>query len=68
MTQLTDRKESRTANSTCNKLAIQWLNEVLCPHKADSVLADPPRRMLRNRQLIAENVMRHSKTTMQKNK
>jgi len=25
-----DKKESRTHNNTCKKLAVQWLNEALC--------------------------------------
>lgn len=38
-------------NSSYKKLAVQWLNEVFC-FVSSSVLADPPRRMLRNRQLL----------------
>ena len=44
-----DRKESRTANSTYKKLAVQWLNEVLC-FVSSSVVADS--FLLRNRQLL----------------
>jgi len=43
---------SRTAhNSTYKKLAVQWLNEALC-FVSSLVVADPPRRMLQNRQLL----------------
>ena len=42
-------KEQRTANSTYKKLAVQWLNEVLC-FVSSSVLADS--FVLRNRQLL----------------
>ena len=45
------KTQSRTANSTYKKLAVRWLNKVLC-FVSSSVLADPPRRMLRNRQLL----------------
>jgi hypothetical protein len=38
-------------NSTYKKLAVQWLNEDLC-FVSSFVVADPPRRMLRNRQLL----------------
>ena len=38
------------AHSTYKKLAVQWLNEVLCPALRDSVVADSFR--LRNRQLL----------------
>jgi len=38
------------ANSTYNKLAVQWLNEALCPENRDFVVADSFR--LRNRQLL----------------
>jgi hypothetical protein len=31
---------STTHNSTYKKLAVQWLNEALCPPVADSVVAD----------------------------
>jgi hypothetical protein len=34
------RIKARTANSTYKKLAVQWLNEALCPPVADSVVAD----------------------------
>jgi hypothetical protein len=44
---LTDRKP--TANSTYKKLAVQWLNEVLC-FVSNSVVADS--LVLRNRQLL----------------
>jgi hypothetical protein len=44
-----DRKESRTANSTYKKLAVHWLNEALC-FVSSSVLADS--FCLRNRQLL----------------
>jgi hypothetical protein len=42
-------REARTANSTYKKLAVQWLNEVLC-FVSSSVVADSFR--LRNRQLL----------------
>jgi hypothetical protein len=42
-------KEARTGNSTYKKLAVQWLNEVLC-FVSSSVVADSFR--LRNRQLL----------------
>ena len=45
----TDRKEARTANSTYKKLAVQWLNEVLC-FVSSFVVADS--LVLRNRQLL----------------
>jgi hypothetical protein len=38
----TQPKESQAADSSHKKLAVQWLNEVLCP----------PRRMPQNRQLL----------------
>jgi len=41
--------EARTANSTYNKLAVQWLNEVLC-FVSSFVVADS--LVLRNRQLL----------------
>jgi hypothetical protein len=41
--------ESRTANSTYKKLAVQWLNEALC-FVSSSVVADS--FSLRNRQLL----------------
>ncbi len=38
-----NKQEARTANSTYNKLAVQWLNEALCPDNyRDFVVADPP--------------------------
>jgi len=49
MTHLTDRKESRTANSTYKKLAVQWLNEALS-FVSSFVVADS--FVLRNRQLL----------------
>jgi hypothetical protein len=42
-------KEKTAGNSTYKKLAVQWLNEVLCL-VSSSVLADSFR--LRNRQLL----------------
>jgi len=42
-------KEQRTANSTYKKLAVQWLNEVLC-FVSSFVVADS--LVLRNRQLL----------------
>jgi len=43
--------DSRPAcNSTYKKLAVQWLNEALCPTWRDLVVADSFR--LRNRQLF----------------
>jgi len=45
-----DRKEQRTANSTYKKLAVQWLNEALCPENRDFVVAES--LVLRNRQLL----------------
>jgi len=51
MTQRTDDNERRTAdNSTYKKLAVQWLNEALCPENRDFVVADS--FVLRNRQLL----------------
>jgi hypothetical protein len=44
-----DRKESRTANSTYKKLAVQWLNEALC-FVSSFVVVESFR--LRNRQLL----------------
>jgi len=44
-----DEKEHRTANSTYKKLAVQWLNEVLC-FVSNFVVAD--NLVLRNRQLL----------------
>jgi hypothetical protein len=41
-------REQRTANSTYKKLAVQWLNEVLC-FVSNSVVADI--LLLRNRHL-----------------
>jgi hypothetical protein len=43
------KKESRTANSTYKKLAVQWLNEASC-FVSSSVRADS--FVLRNRQLL----------------
>jgi len=45
-----DRKEQRTANSTYKKLAVQWLNEALCPENRDFVVSES--LVLRNRQLL----------------
>ena len=42
-------KEHQTANRTYHKLAVQWLNEVLC-FVSSSVVADS--FVLRNRQLL----------------
>jgi hypothetical protein len=36
---LADQRKA-THNSTYKKLAVQWLNEALCPPVADSVVAD----------------------------
>jgi len=47
---MTRATEARTANSTYKKLAVQWLNEALCPPKADFMVADS--LVLRNRQLL----------------
>jgi len=45
-------EEERTANSTYKKLAVQWLNEALCPDSyRDFVVAES--LVLRNRQLLA---------------
>jgi hypothetical protein len=49
MTNNFDDKKQRTANSTYKKLAVQWLNEVLC-FVSSSVVADSLE--LRNRQLL----------------
>jgi len=46
---MTDRKESRTHNSTYKKLAVQWLNEALC-FVSSFVVAES--LVLRNRQLL----------------
>jgi hypothetical protein len=43
-------KRKTPYNSTYEKLAVQWLNEALCPPQADSVLADS--LVLQNRQLL----------------
>ena len=43
------KTQSRTANSTYKKLAVRWLNKVLC-FVSSSVLADS--FVLRNRQLL----------------
>jgi len=45
-----NEKQGRTANSTYKKLAVQWLNEALCPENRDFVVADS--LVLRNRQLL----------------
>jgi hypothetical protein len=42
-------KSLPATNNTCNKLAVQWLNEALC-FVSSSVLADS--LVLRNRQLL----------------
>ncbi len=47
--QLSDMQKARTHNSTYKKLAVQWLNKVLC-FVSSSLLADSFR--LRNRQLL----------------
>ena len=49
MIDLNDRQESRTANSTYKKLAVQWLLEALC-FVSSFVVADS--FVLRNRQLL----------------
>jgi len=46
---MTDRKESRTHNSTYKKLTVQWLYEALC-FVSSFVVADS--FVLRNRQLL----------------
>ncbi len=33
-------KKARTANSTYPKVAVQWLNQALCPPQADLCLVD----------------------------
>ena len=43
------KTQSRTANSTYKKLAVQWLNKVLC-FESCSLVADS--FVLRNRQLL----------------
>jgi len=43
-----DRK-ARTANSTCKKLAVQWLNEALSVYQT---LVGKESSVLRNRQLL----------------
>jgi len=43
-------KRSPAGNSTYKKLAVQWLNEALCPENRDFVVADS--FVLRNRQLL----------------
>ena len=48
LTTLNEKKE-RTPNSTYKKLAVQWLNEVLC-FVSSFVVADS--LVLRNRQLL----------------
>jgi len=45
-----NRNKARTPNSTYKKLAVQWLNEALCPENRDFVVADS--FALRNRQLL----------------
>ena len=45
-----NEKQGRTANSTYKILAVQWLNEALCPENRDFVVADS--LVLRNRQLL----------------
>jgi hypothetical protein len=35
-----NKLKQRPANSTYKKLAVQWLNEALCPALRDSVVAD----------------------------
>jgi len=47
---LTTTEIKTSANSTYKKLAVQWLNEALCPENQDLVLADS--LVLRNRQLL----------------
>jgi len=42
-------KEARTGNSTCKKLAVQWLNKALC-FVSSFLVADSFR--LRNRELL----------------
>ena len=44
------RKEQRRHNSTYKKLAVQWLNEALCPALRDFVVAES--LVLRNRQIL----------------
>ena len=46
---MTPERKAHTHNSTYKKLAVQWLNEVLC-FVSSSVVADSFR--LRNRQLL----------------
>jgi hypothetical protein len=48
-TNIRTEQESRTANSTYKKLAVQWLNEALC-FVSSSVVADS--FVFRNRQLL----------------
>jgi hypothetical protein len=55
-------KESRTANSTYKKLAVQWLNEALFS-VSSFVVADS--LMLRNRQLL---IAAKRSTLLRKNK
>jgi len=47
-----NRNKAHTPNSTYKKLAVQWLNEALCPavYMRDFVVADS--LVLRNRQLL----------------
>jgi len=49
MTRQTEKKKAQTANSGFKKLAVQWLNKVLC-FVSSSLLADS--FVLRNRQLL----------------
>ena len=49
MAYLTDRRIT-AGNSTYKKLAVQWLNEALCPENRDFVVADS--FVLRKRQLL----------------
>ncbi len=44
-------EDNSTEHNTYKKLAVQWLNEVLC-FVSSSLLPDPRRRMLRNHQLL----------------
>ncbi len=46
---MTPERKAHTHNSTYNKLAVQWLNEVLC-FVSSFVVADS--LVLRNRQLL----------------
>jgi hypothetical protein len=54
MTTQIDKAKMPAYNSTYKKLAVQWLNEALCPPMADSLVADS--FVLRYRQLrVAAN-------------